>query len=117
MVDVEAYAIERAYGSFAQLQGLTRCYCGDAWMWGYDDDAFGIIGVPTSTRESKPLGKQLTDEIMRRYGLPLREAGLAKKQGLPEGYEEDVLTPFKEAVVQQVGGSLQFSIHRVASMR
>ncbi len=46
---------------------------------------------------------------MRRYGLPLEEAGLAKKQGgLPDDYEPDVLEPFREAVVQQVGRSLQF---------
>ena len=40
------------------------------------------------TLVSRPFdGKQLTDEIMRRYGLPLHEAGLAKKQGgLPDGY-------------------------------
>ena len=66
-------------------------------------------GANAYTREQTFGGKQLTDEIMRRYGLPLREAGLAKKQGgLPDGYEEEVLTPFKEAVVQQVGRSLQF---------
>ena len=46
---------------------------------------------------------------MRRYGLPLEEAGLAKKRGvLPDDYEPEVLEPFKEAVVQQVARSLQF---------
>jgi len=66
-------------------------------------------GSNAYTREQNFGGKQLTDEIMRRYSLPLREAGLAKKQGgLPDGYEEEVLMPFKEAVVQQIGRSLQF---------
>ena len=61
------------------------------------------------TREQQFGGKQLTDELMRRYGLPLEEAGLAKKQGgLPDDYEPEVLMPFKEAVVQQVARSLQF---------
>ena len=61
------------------------------------------------TREQVFGGKQLTDEIMRRYGLPLEEAGLAKKQGgLPDDYEPEVLEPFKDAVVQQVARSLQF---------
>ena len=37
------------------------------------------------------------------------EAGLAKKQGgLPDDYLEEVLEPFKEAVLQQVTRSLQF---------
>ena len=66
-------------------------------------------GQTIYTREQLFGGKQLTDEIMRRYGLPLEEAGLAKKQGgLPDDYEPEVLEPFKDAVVQQVARSLQF---------
>jgi type IV pilus assembly protein PilM len=61
------------------------------------------------TREQLFGGKQLTEEIQRRYSLSVEEAGLAKKQGgLPDDYETEVLVPFKEAVVQQVTRSLQF---------
>lgn len=61
------------------------------------------------TREQLFGGKQLTEEIQRRYSLSVEEAGLAKKQGgLPDDYEAEVLMPFKEAVVQQVTRSLQF---------
>jgi type IV pilus assembly protein PilM len=61
------------------------------------------------TREQLFGGKQLTEEIQRRYSLSVEEAGLAKKQGgLPDDYESEVLQPFKEAVVQQVTRSLQF---------
>ena len=61
------------------------------------------------TREQLFGGKQLTEEIQRRYSLSVEEAGLAKKQGgLPDDYETEVLLPFKEAVVQQVTRSLQF---------
>ena len=53
--------------------------------------------------------KSETEEIQRRYGLSVEEAGLAKKQGgLPDDYLEEVLEPFKEAVLQQVTRSLQF---------
>ena len=66
-------------------------------------------GESVYTREQLFGGKQLTDEIMNRCGLSFEEAGLAKKQGgLPEEYEQDVLNPFREAVVQQVSRSLQF---------
>ena len=66
------------------------------------------VGAPY-TREQLFGGKQLTEEIQRRYSLSVEEAGLAKKQGgLPDDYETEVLTPFKEAVVQQVTRSLQF---------
>jgi type IV pilus assembly protein PilM len=61
------------------------------------------------TREQVFGGKQLTEEIMRRYGLSYDEAGMAKRQGgLPNNYVYEVLEPFKEAIVQQVSRSLQF---------
>ena len=61
------------------------------------------------SREQVFGGKQLTDEVMRRYGLSYEEAGLAKRQGgLPESYEVEVLEPFKEAMVQQISRLLQF---------
>ena len=66
-------------------------------------------GQTIYTREQFFGGKQLTEEIQRRYGLSFEEAGLAKKQGgLPDDFESEVLTPFREAVVQQVSRSLQF---------
>jgi type IV pilus assembly protein PilM len=76
-------------------------------------------GEPIYTREQFFGGKQLTDEIMNRYDLSFEEAGLAKKQGgLPEDYEQAVLQPFCEAVVQQISRSLQFffSSSEVASL-
>ena len=66
-------------------------------------------GKTVYTREQVFGGKQLTEEIQRRYGLSLEEAGLAKKQGgLPDDYEAEVLNPFREAVVQQVARAMQF---------
>ena len=69
------------------------------------------------TREQGFGGKQLTEEIQRRYGLSYEEAGLAKKHGgLPDNYGPEVLEPFKNALAQQIGRSLQFflssSTHR-----
>jgi type IV pilus assembly protein PilM len=61
------------------------------------------------SREQVFGGKQLDDEIMRRYGLNLEEARLAKRQGgLPDSYRNEVLQPFREALVQQVSRLLQF---------
>ena len=90
---------------------------------GEDDQVIAIIDIGATmttlsvltdsgtpyTREQLFGGKQLTEEIQRRYSLSVEEAGLAKKQGgLPDDYESEVLQPFKEAVVQQVTRSLQF---------
>jgi type IV pilus assembly protein PilM len=61
------------------------------------------------TRDTVFGGKQLTEEIQRRYGLTYEEAGLAKRQGgLPDNYVPEVLEPFKESMAQQVNRSLQF---------
>jgi type IV pilus assembly protein PilM len=63
----------------------------------------------TYTREQNFGGRQLTEEIQRRYGLSMEEAGMAKRQGgLPDNYVPEVLEPFKEAMAQQVNRSVQF---------
>jgi type IV pilus assembly protein PilM len=61
------------------------------------------------TREQVFGGRQLTDEIMDRYGLTFAEAGLAKKtgEGLPEGYQQEVIQPFVADLVQVVNRALQ----------
>ncbi len=61
------------------------------------------------TREQPFGGKQLTEEIMRRYGLSYQDAGRAKRAGgLPDNYEEEVLEPFKQTIAQHVNRYLQF---------
>jgi len=111
IMDVEAYAMERAFSLVRNQLDIA------------DENTVAIVDIGATmttlsvltngqtiyTREQLFGGKQLTDEIMRRYGLPVEEAGLAKKQGgLPDDYEPEVLEPFKDAVVQQVARSLQF---------
>ncbi len=112
VVDVEAYAMERACGRIA-----------DQWPNGGEDLAVAVadIGATTTTldvlygnrviytREQNFGGRQLTGEIQRRYGLSMEEVGMAKRQGhLPDNYIPDVLEPFREAMVQQVNRSIQF---------
>lgn len=112
IVDVEAYAMENAFSMLApQLpeQGI--------------DQTIAVVDVGATmttlnvmhdlktiyTREQVFGGKQLTEEIQRRYGLSYEEAGMAKRQGgLPDNYIPEVLEPFKDAMAQQVSRSLQF---------
>lgn len=111
IMDVEAYAMERAYGLIRRQLDLEMESMVAVVDIGATMTTLSVLnnGQTIYTREQLFGGKQLTDEIMRRYGLPLEEAGLAKKQGgLPDDYEPEVLIPFKEAVVQQVARSLQF---------
>ncbi len=110
VMDVEAYAMERAYGLLRENLGLEESAVVAVVDIGATMTTLSVLanGQTIYTREQLFGGKQLTDEIMRRYGLPLEEAGLAKKQGgLPDDYEEELLNPFRDAVVQQVTRSLQ----------
>lgn len=110
IMDVEAYAMERAYGLIRENLGLEESAVVAIVDIGATMTTLSVLanGQTIYTREQLFGGKQLTDEIMRRYGLPLEEAGLAKKQGgLPDDYEDELLNPFRDAVVQQVTRSLQ----------
>ncbi len=61
------------------------------------------------TRDFAFGGQQLTEEIMRTYGLSMEEAGRAKKEGgLPGNFQAEVLDPFIDDMTQQVSRSLQF---------
>jgi type IV pilus assembly protein PilM len=111
IMDVEAYAMERAFSLIQRQLNLEEDSTVAIVDIGATMTTLSVLhnGYTIYTREQLFGGKQLTDEVMRRYGLPLEEAGLAKKQGgLPDDYEPEVLEPFKEAVVQQVARSLQF---------
>ena len=112
VVDVEAYSLERAYALIEpQLEPQGEELVVAVVDIGATMTTLSVLaeGQTVYTREQIFGGKQLTEEIQRRYGLSVEEAGLAKKQGgLPDDYEEEVLMPFREAVVQQVARALQF---------
>ena len=112
VVDIEAYTLENAFQLIStQIPG------------GFEDNTVAIVDIGATmttlsvlhdgkiiyTRDQVFGGKQLTEEIQRRYGLSYEEAGMAKRQGgLPDNYIPEVLEPFKDAMAQQVSRSLQF---------
>ena len=111
VIDVEAYAMENAYSLIYEQLGVNRDSVVAVVDIGATMTTLIVLrnGRTIYTREQVFGGKQLTDEVMRRYGLSYEEAGMAKRQGgLPESYDIEVLEPFKEAMVQQVSRSLQF---------
>ena len=110
-VDVEAFCTERAY------QLLQDQFNGEAVETvaildiGATMTTLSVLheGKSIYTREQLFGGRQLTEDIMRRYGLSEEEAQRAKLEGgVPDDYEDEVLLPFRQAVVQQVSRSLQF---------
>lgn len=111
VVDVEAFALENSVGLVARDDPnefgtlIAVADIGATMTTLSVMDNFNII----YTREQMFGGRQLTEEIMRRYGLSYEEAGLAKRQGgLPDNYEPELLEPFKYSMVQEVNRALQF---------
>ena len=112
VVDVEAYAMENAFSLITeQLPDFGVDQTIAIVDIGATNTALNVMhnNKIIYTREQSFGGKQLTEEIQRRYGLSQQEAGMAKRQGgLPDNYVSEVLEPFKEALAQQVSRSLQF---------
>jgi len=111
LVDVESYALESAFELIAP--GLP--VGADATVAVVDIGAMMTTltvlenGRIIYTRDQVFGGKQLTDEIMRRYSASNEEAERYKKQGgLPDSYEDETLPRFKDSLAQQVSRSLQF---------
>lgn len=112
IVDVEAFALENACR-------LLKHQMPDGGMghniavvdFGASSTTFSVLRDlrVIYTRDFAFGGQQLTEEIMRTYGMSLEEAGKAKKAGgLPANYEPEVLEPFIDDMSQQVSRSLQF---------
>jgi type IV pilus assembly protein PilM len=112
IVDIEAFCTERSYELIqSQLDDSEDVETVAVVDVGATMTTLSVLhqGKTIYTREQLFGGKQLTEEIMRRYGLSEEEATRAKMDGgLPDDYESEVLDPFRDSVVQQISRSLQF---------
>ncbi len=111
VVDVEAYAMESACALLLRSHGESP----------ERNVAIADIGATTTTlhvlhdghtvytREQNFGGQQLIEDVQRRYGIPRAQAlQQVIEGGLPDNYEAEVLSPFKEALAQQISRALQF---------
>lgn len=112
VMDIEAYAMENAFFLLEhQIPGGAEDKIVAIADIGATTTTLNVLdrGKIVYTREQNFGGKQLTEEIQRRYGLSYEEAAMAKRQGgLPDNYLPEVLEPFKEAMALQISRSLQF---------
>ncbi|HSY07313.1 MAG TPA: pilus assembly protein PilM [Steroidobacteraceae bacterium] len=112
IVDVEAFALENACKLMTHQMadgGIDRTIA--VVDFGASATTFSVLRnlKVVYTRDFAFGGQQLTEEIMRTYGLSMEEAGRAKKEGgLPGNYQAEVLDPFTDDMTQQVSRSLQF---------
>lgn len=66
-------------------------------------------GITIYEREQPFGGNQLTQDIVRAYGLSFDEAESRKKSGdLADNYQADLLTPFLESAAMEVTRAIQF---------
>ncbi len=112
IVDVEAFALENACRLMTHQMpdgGIDHTVA--VVDFGASSTTFSVLRnlKVVYTRDFAFGGQQLTEEIMRTYGLSMEEAGRAKKEGgLPHNYQAEVLDPFIDDMTQQVSRSLQF---------
>ncbi len=124
VVDIEKYALENALLMVAQNEQEI-----------HEEDTIALIEIGASvtslsvmskqrivySQEEMFGGKQLTDEIRSTYSISYEEANLAKRyEGdftLPEGYESEILEPFKVEITQQISRMVQYYYSMEASSK
>lgn len=111
LVDVELYCVERAMKLLQNHLEAEQVATVAVVDIGATMTTLSVLheGSSVYTREQLFGGRQLVEDIMRLYGMdePQAYASLSG-EGLPVSYREEALTPFLNAVVQQVSRSLQF---------
>jgi type IV pilus assembly protein PilM len=110
VAEVDSYALERAYGVFADTLPVGA-HTVAVLDIGHTMTTLSVMqhGKIIYTREQVFGGRQLTQDIQTRYNLSYEDAGRAKKErSLPADYDSEVLEPYLDALVQQAARSLQF---------
>ncbi len=111
VIDVESYAVANAFDLVRKRAGLD------------EGATIGVLNIGSTvstmivlrgnrtiySREHSFGGHQLIEECMRRYGMDAEQAGfLQRGEEPPAGFEDEVLEPFRQNVIQQISRALQF---------
>src|SRR5882724_2624991 len=112
VMDVEAYAIQSSF-ELIQQQFPDNGKDQNIALVDLGANVMNITVLRNEqtvyTREQAFGGSQLTQDIMRVYGMSLEEAEAAKRSGgLPENYESEVLRPFMENAALEIQRAVQF---------
>lgn len=111
-MDVEAYAVQTAF-DLIKVQFPNDGLDQNVVLVDIGANLMNITVLRNDqqiyTREQPFGGAQLTQDIMRQYGMSQEEAEAAKRSGgLPENYESEVLRPFMENVALEIQRAMQF---------
>ena len=112
VMDIESYAARAAIDRIiAQLPKGGQGQIVGLFQIGAQVTHVSVLmdGQTIYEREQPFGGNQLTQDIVRAYGLSHEEAEAKKRAGeLPEGYERELLEPFLENVALEVTRAIQF---------
>jgi type IV pilus assembly protein PilM len=112
VMDIESYAARAAVDRLvAQLPGGGKGQIVALLQIGSQVTHISVLldGETIYEREQPFGGGQLTQDIVRAYGLSHEEAEAKKRSGdLPEGYEREYLEPFLENAAMEVTRAVQF---------
>lgn len=112
VMDIESYAARAAMQRLIEKQaneGRDQIYA--MFQIGAKRTYIYIMlnGEVVYEREQQFGGSQLTQDIVRNYGLSQEEAEIKKKNGdLPDSYEMELLEPFLENAALEVTRAIQF---------
>lgn len=113
VLEVESHAVQRAC-ALARPPREDRAWRADETVGVVDVGASATRlytlagGRPVHAQEQRFGGRQLTEEVQRRYGVSYADALLATQRAeLPEGSREAVLLPFRTALVNEIARSLR----------
>jgi len=111
VVDVEAYAIANAFDLVRKATGIDEAETIGVLNIGSTVSSMIVLRGNRSiySREHSFGGHQLIEECMRRYGMDAEQAAfLQRGEEPPAGFEDEVLEPFRQNVIQQISRALQF---------
>jgi type IV pilus assembly protein PilM len=112
VMDVESYAARAALGRVTDLLGKAADGQIIAlFQIGAQVTHISVMlnGDTVYEREQPFGGNQLTQDIVRTYGLPFEEAEARKRSGdLPENFQADLLAPFLDNAALEVTRAIQF---------
>ncbi|CAN5852872.1 pilus assembly protein PilM [soil metagenome] len=112
IMDIESYAARAAINRLIELQangGRDQIFA--LFQIGAKVTYISILlnGEVIYERDQQFGGNQLTQDIIRNYGLSFDEAEAKKKKGdLPDSYEMELLEPFLESASLEVTRAIQF---------
>lgn len=111
IIDVEANAIANAFELVRAREGIPDSSVLAVLDIGDLRSSLNVMRGDRSIyyRDHPFGGRELIEETMRRYGLDSEQAQFWKRrEEPPAGFEDEVLEPYRQSVIQQIGRALQF---------